>query len=176
LTYDVAEAQNLTDMLQTIINLYYPNGEPAGNGNPDVCCLLDTLNINLVNEAVIVTGGVEPYHISIDTTGNVKTVTVVDYDGCASTVQYTLSGLSEENLKGISIFPNPASTEIQIDLTRGANPIDRLQIISINGQTLKHCHNADRTIDISALSEGVYILQIDLADGTQINKRVLILR
>lgn len=176
LTYDAAEAQNLTDILQTIINLYYPNGEPAGNGNPDVCCLLDTLNINLVNEAVIVTGGVEPYDISIDTTGNVKTVTVVDFDGCASTVQYTLSGLSEENLKGISIFPNPASTEIHIDLTGGANPIERLQIVSINGQTLKHYQNNDRTIDISALSEGVYILQIDLADGAQINKRVLILR
>jgi hypothetical protein len=176
LTYDAAEAQQRTNILQSIINLYYPNGKPADNGNPDVCCLLDTLNINLVNEAVIVTGGVEPYDISIDTTGNVKTVTVVDFDGCASTVQYALSGLSEENLKGISIFPNPASTEVHIELTGVANPIERIQIVSINGQTLKHYRNNDGTIDISALSEGVYILQIDLADGTQINKRVLILR
>lgn len=131
LTYDAAEAQQRNNILQSIINLYYPNGEPADNGTPDVCCLLDTLNISMVNDEVIVTGGVEPYNISIDITGNIKTVAVVDFDGCETTVQYTLTGLSEEGKEDISIYPNPASTEIYIDLAGSSNQIRDLKIVSI---------------------------------------------
>lgn len=176
LTYDAAEAQARTDILQSIIDLYYPDGAPTGNGNPDVCCLLDTVMINMVNEEIVVTGGVEPYAISIDTIGNVKTVTVTDFDGCESTAQYILSGLSDQDMEEIKIYPNPASTEIYIDLNGSSNQVEGLRIISMNGQTLKHYQEVDRRIDISTLGEGVYILQIQLAGGEQMSKRVLILR
>ncbi|MHC1774899.1 MAG: M60 family peptidase N-terminal accessory domain-containing protein [Lentimicrobium sp.] len=175
LTYDATEAQNRADILQSIINLYYPDGAPTGNGNPDVCCLLDNMIINLVNEEVIVTGGVQPYDISIDTTGNVMTVTVVDFDGCESTAQFTITGLSGEDMERIIVYPNPASTEICIDLAGGNNHIESLRIVSIHGQLLNQSLKADR-INISSLSEGVYILQIELTGGVQISKRVLILR
>ncbi len=178
LTYDAAEAQSRVAILQSIINLYYPNGEPAGNGDPDVCCLLDTMQINLVDEEIIVMGGVRPYDISIDTTGNVVMVTVVDYDGCESTTQFILSSLAEEFPDGIKVYPNPASTKIYIDLNEStiSNPIKGFQIVSINGQVLKVYGENNRIIDISALSEGLYLLRINLEGGRQINKRVLILR
>ncbi len=176
LTYDAAEAQDRADILQSIIDLYYPDGEPTGNGNPDVCCLLDTMIIDMVNEEIIVTGGVPPYDISIDTTGNVMTVTVVDFDGCESAVQFTIIGLSEEDMERIKIYPNPASTEIHIDLTGSNNQIESLRIISIHGQVLKHYRKNDQIIDISTLREGVYILQIELVGGEEISKRVVILR
>jgi hypothetical protein len=175
LTYDAAEAQKLTNILQSIIDRYYPDGKPASNGDPDVCCLLDTLQIKRVDEAVIVTGGVQPYDISIDTTGNVVMVSAVDYDGCTSTKQFILSSLTEEVRDGIKIYPNPASTEIYVDLTERQDEIAHLRIVSLHGQVLKQVQNAG-LINISTLSEGVYILQIELAGGAQINKRVLILR
>jgi N-terminal domain of M60-like peptidases/Secretion system C-terminal sorting domain/Peptidase M60, enhancin and enhancin-like len=115
LTYDAAEAQQRTDILQSIINLYYPNGEPTGNTDPDVCCLLDTMDLSIVNEEIVVTGGVAPYDISIEVTGNVHTVTVVDFDGCASTVQYTIINLSESEIAHLQIFPNPTDGEVQIN-------------------------------------------------------------
>jgi hypothetical protein len=174
LSYNTAEAQIRTNTLQSIINLYYPNGQPAG-GNTDLCCLLDTLQINMVNQEVIVTGGVEPYDISIDTTGNIMMVTVVDFDGCESTNQFVLSSLNEEVPDEIKIYPNPSSTEIYIDLTKSNNQIEHLRIISVNGQVLIQSGKAD-LINVSALSEGVYILQIGLAGGKQISKKVLILR
>jgi hypothetical protein len=174
LTYNSGEAQNRANILQSILNIYYPNGQPAG-GNTDLCCLLDTLQINMVNQEVIVTGGVEPYQISIDTTGNVMTVAVVDFDGCGSTNQFTVTSLTEENPQGIKIYPNPASTEIYIDLTGSNEQIENLRIVSINGQVLIQSGKAD-LINVSALSEGVYILQIELAGGEQISKKVLILR
>jgi len=175
LVYDAAEAQNRAALLQSIISLYYPNGEPSSDGAPDVCCLLDTMQINLVDEAVIVTGGVQPYDISIDTTGTAMTVTVIDFDGCESTTQFIVNSLTEEVPDGIKIYPNPASTEIYIDLTGSNNQIEHLRIVSINGQALIQSRKAD-FINISTLSDGVYILQIELAGGAQINKRVLILR
>jgi hypothetical protein len=32
---------------------------------------------------------------------------VIDFDGCATTVQYNITGLSEEGIEEISIYPNP---------------------------------------------------------------------
>jgi len=176
LTYNAAEAQARTAILQSIINQYFPNGAPTGNETPDVCCLLDTMHVNLVNEEVFVTGGVRPYNISIDITPNVKTITVVDYDGCVSTAQYIINSLSEEGNKSISIYPNPASTTIHIDLPDNSNSIERLLLISMNGQVLKEYRKPDQFIDISTLSDGVFILEIELAGGEQINKKVVILK
>jgi len=175
LTYDAAEAQVRTDILQDIIEQYYPNGEPS-NDTPDICCLLDTMNIDLINGEAIVTGGVEPYDISIVINGTIQTVTVIDFDGCETTAEFTNLSLSEEVIEEIRIYPNPASTEIYIDLTGSSNKIESLQLVSISGQVLKHYQKADNAIDISTLSEGMYILQIELFGGVQINKRVLILR
>jgi N-terminal domain of M60-like peptidases/Secretion system C-terminal sorting domain len=175
LTYTSSEAQSRAAILQNIINLYFPNGQPTATGNPDVCCLLDTLLINIVDDEVLVTGGVQPYEISTDTTGDVITVTVVDYDGCEATNQFTLSTTTVEEPLGIRIFPNPSSSEFNVHLTESTNQIQRLRIVSIQGHVLLESQNADR-ITISTLSEGLYILQIELADGVRINKRVVILR
>lgn len=175
LTYNAAEGQERLDILQSIIDLYYPNGAPTGNETADVCCMLDTVMIDMVDEEVIVSGGVQPYEISIDTDGNVQTVTVVDFDGCEATLQSTSIDLPEEDMMQLNIYPNPASTEIYIDLTGGNNEIETLRIVSIHGQLIYQSQNANR-INISALSEGMYLLQIDMTSGEQIVKRVLIAR
>ena len=103
---------------------------------------------------------------------------MLDFDGCETTVQYTLTGLSETSIEDISIYPNPTSTAIYIDLSGSSNDnkIEGLQMVSMNGQVLKVYGKNNRIIDISALSEGLYVLQINLSSGEQINKRVLILR
>lgn len=175
LTYNAAEAQQRTVLLQSIVDLYFPNGEPTENGIVNVCCTLDTMNVSLANEEVIVTGGVQPYDISIDTTGNVMTVTVIDFDGCESMVLFTLTSLTEEDPVGIRIYPNPASTEIYLDMTGSNEQIKNVRLVSINGQVIIQSRKADR-IDISLLSEGLYVLQIQLVSGKHINERVVILR
>lgn len=175
LSYDATEGQQRTAILQSIIDLYFPNGAPTGNAIIDVCCLLDTMKIDLVNEEVIVTGGVAPYEISIETIGNTQTVTVVDYDGCETTAQFTISSLSEEVVEKIRIYPNPASTDIYVELTDSRNSIEHLRIVSIQGQLVHQSHNTDH-IDISALSAGMYILQIELTGGVLVSKSVLVLK
>lgn len=176
LTYNPTEAQQIDSTLQSIIDLYYPNGAPIGNGIIDVCCLLDTMNVNMGNGNVIISGGVAPYEISIDTVGNIETVTVIDFDSCVSIIQNVITHLAEEDVQGINIYPNPTSNEIYIDLRGSVNQIERLQLISMNGEVLQQYRKTDRVIDLSNLSDGMYILIIDLADGVQLNKRVVVLR
>jgi len=175
LVYDAAEAQQRADILRSIIDLYYPDGEPSGQNDRDVCCMLDTIRIDKMDDEVIVTGGVRPYAISQDTTGNVVTVTVVDYDGCSSVMSFLLSSLTADELHDIRIFPNPAATDIRIDLQGSNRQIAHLRIVSMHGQVVARSEHTDR-IQVAALPEGVYVLQIGLTGGDLISKKVLIVR
>ena len=175
LIYDTTEAQQRTDILQDILELYYPNGEPS-NDIPDVCCLLDTMSIDIVDEQVIVIGGVEPYDITIDIDGDTQTVTVTDFDNCQATEQFPILGVSQQDIQGIKIYPNPASTQIHIDVIDNSRKIETLQMISINGQVVKKYLNAERLLDVTALSKGIYILKIEMDDGSQMNKKIIVFR
>jgi len=175
LTYDTIEAQERIETLQGIIELYYPNGEPSSE-TPDVCCLLDTMIIDVVDEEVIVIGGVAPYEITIDINGNIQVVTVIDFDGCETSAEFPILGLSDELMDGIKIYPNPASTDIHIDLIDSSLQIKTLQMISLNGQLINEYQKSDRILDITSINTGVYLLNIELTDGSQMNKRVIILK
>jgi hypothetical protein len=175
LTYDTIEAQERIESLQSIIELYYPNGEPSSE-TPDVCCLLDTMSIDVVDEEIIVIGGVTPYEITIDINGNIQVVTVIDFDGCETTAEFPILGLSDELIDGIKIYPNPASTDIHIDLIDSSLQIKTLQLISQNGQLINEYQKSDRILDITFINTGIYILNIELTDGSQMNKRIIIFR
>ena len=175
LTYDTIEAQERIESLQSIIELYYPNGEPSSE-TPDVCCLLDTISIDVVDEEIIVIGGVAPYEITIDINGNIQVVTVIDFDGCETTAEFPILGLSDELIDGIKIYPNPASTDIHIDLIDSSLQIKTLQLISQNGQLINEYQKSDRILDITFINTGIYILNIELTDGSQMNKRIIIFR
>ncbi len=166
LTYDAAEAQQRAGILQSIIDLYYPNGEPTGNNIADVCCSLDTMNINMVNDELVVTGGVEPYDISIDTSGNIKTVTVTDFDHCVVTAEYIINRLSEITEIDLKIFPNPTSGEVQIDLGTLKNQVN-ITTIDLYGRVIQSTTTVAGGIISYQLPEpvGVYFLKLTLPDG-----------
>lgn len=166
LTYDVAEALQRTNILQGIIDSYFPDGEPADIGNPDVCCLLDTMNINIVSEEVIVTGGVEPYEISIDTTGSIQTITVVDFDGCESTLITTITDLSEFVTNDLKVFPNPTKGEIQIDFGTLQDQVS-ISVLDLSGKLIQ-----TKTVNTESpysyqLPEatGIYLLKVTYSNG-----------
>jgi hypothetical protein len=175
LEYDAAEAQELTAILQSIMDLYYPEGEPIDNGIPDVCCLLDGIQIDMLDEEIIVTGGVAPYEVSSEVSGDIMTVSVVDFDGCEASEQFTITGIEEEGSNDVSIYPNPASAEIYVNFTGTTNEIKYLSLISMNGRELIQSAGTN-FLSVSEFSQGVYILQIELQSGERISKRVSIVR
>jgi hypothetical protein len=173
LTYNESEAQERADILQSIIDLYFPEGEPTENEAVNVCCVLAPLNIELIDDEIIVTGGVQPYSIVDETDGNTLTVTVVDFDGCQNTTQFISNGTDETDLNDLTIYPNPSSNVFHVDLSETTNSVDNLQLISMNGKVLIESQKTN-FIAISELSEGVYILRIELAGGIQVHKKVII--
>ena len=177
LTYDMTEAQARISTLQNIIDMYYPNGQPVDNNNPGACCLLDTIVVELINDEVVVTGGTAPYNITIDTVGTTQTITAVDVNGCQSSAEFIIiTSLSGEEMEDIRIYPNPATTELYIDLTGSKSPIETLQLVSTNGQLIRSYPKTNTVLDIAQLNDGLYILHVVLDDGLRINKRVLVLR
>ncbi len=165
LTYDATEAQQRTGILQGIVDLYFPNGEPTGNV-ADVCCVLDTMNVSMINEEVVVTGGVEPFDISIDTTDNIQTITVVDFDGCQSTLQTTISSLSELSTDGIRVFPNPSTGEVHIDFGTIQDQVT-ISASDLRGKVIQTQSMMTTGVVTYQLPEvaGVYLLKITYSDG-----------
>lgn len=165
LTYDAAEAQQRSDILQSIVELYYPNGEPT-EASVDVCCQIDTLSVSMVNEEVIVTGGVGPFDISIETVGNIETVTVIDFDGCQSSNQYTINSISDALTGGLRVFPNPSSGEIQIEFGTHQDQAT-ISIMDLTGKLIQTKTVITATPYSHQLPEptGVYLLKITYSDG-----------
>jgi hypothetical protein len=175
LSYNTAQAQTRSNILQYIINKYFPTGQPTGNVNIDVCCLLDTMQINLVNNQVAITGGVAPYNITSTIVGNTSTVNVIDFDGCEATKQYNITSLPTVEKDAIKVYPNPASTEIFIDVLASNYTVKNVQIYSVHGQLVHKAINTNR-INVATLTEGIYTLQLQLSNGKKTIKKILILR
>jgi CubicO group peptidase (beta-lactamase class C family) len=87
------------------------------------------------------------------------TVKYTSEEGCeifSDKFNFTLSGVIENPGQGaFSIFPKPSNSIIHIDCKNG------YQIYSSTGQLIKHSSQATTQIDISDLSSGFYMLEIN---------------
>ena len=76
----------------------------------------------------------------------------------------------------LTIYPNPSSTFVNIKLENNLNKDMRVDIISLDGKMVKSVslqNNQDTQVDISNLSEGVYITNF-YAEGILISSKKLI--
>lgn len=80
------------------------------------------------------------------------------------------SGLSEESLSSISIYPNPATDIVHID-SDGAS-ITSLRLIDLNGNTVLEEEQSVASIDIQDLPKGVYTLIVTTAEGTSAERLI----
>ena len=98
-------------------------------------------------------------------------------------VNYTSSaqlGLEENgNISAMSIFPNPASSELNIQLTISETENITIELCSITGVVVykeeqnNFSGNYNKTINTSGLSQGVYLLRIK-GDKQSLCKKVII--
>ena len=90
---------------------------------------------------------------------NTATITL---NGTATTV-----GISENSGRSFSIYPNPTSTILNVE----ADGYDNLHIVNAFGQVV---YTAEVTmhlkIDVSGLSNGVYFIRLNNAEGTTTQK------
>ena len=74
-----------------------------------------------------------------------------------------------EQHNNITIYPNPASTQIIINNT---NSIKEISIYSICGQKIRKLllNDTQKTLDVSNLPNGIYVVKINTASGVLVRK------
>lgn len=132
--------------------------------------------IELVNNQLIVTGGLEPYNITTINSDNVLYISVIDSNGCESTAEFILSSLHEEIYESVRIFPNPATELLYLDLTGVNSKMESLRLVSFEGKLIREYDKGDSVLDVSQVENGVYALQITFENGTRINRKVFVVR
>ncbi len=109
------------------------------------------------------------YPHSVSTDGNIS-----NEDAVIAKIDITANGISEINKSTLNYYPNPTSNQVTVE-----TPIDEsytITICNINGQTVLTQQSAGLssvTIDVSQLSKGVYILEVQSAKQTVSKKLVI---
>ncbi len=78
------------------------------------------------------------------------------------------TGLTTEEVGLLKLYPNPASSVMQLDLTGLTVPVKSITITNIEGKVVSYVTNATtkiNTIDVSTLPAGLYILQVQTEKG-----------
>ncbi|MBI3135425.1 MAG: T9SS type A sorting domain-containing protein [Bacteroidetes bacterium] len=95
--------------------------------------------------------------IARDTTHWSNTPAVVDI-----TVTDYQAGLVENQTGSVSLYPNPASKQITVQVTE---TIQQIRIFTVEGKLLMTRVSDETLVDISKLENGVYILEVKTASG-----------
>lgn len=76
--------------------------------------------------------------------------------------EFVSTGLKEKESVQIQLYPNPVTDILYLSAD---SRIDKVEILSINGQILKRIDNNVTSIDLSSLSKGVYLVKIETDFG-----------
>lgn len=79
-------------------------------------------------------------------------------------------GISESTGFNLNLYPNPVQDELFIDLE--IQQITTINIVDLSGKPVKSIVRNVRNIDVSDLSQGVYILKVTTENGT-VNKQFI---
>jgi PKD repeat protein len=93
-------------------------------------------------------------------------VCVEGWKGCSlsdtcDVVLTCVGSLSENNLKGISIYPNPATSKLRVERFNQAAINARYKIYNLQGAVLAQGDDAS-VIDVSRLAIGMYVLEVEI--------------
>ena len=111
------------------------------------------------------------------------TVTLsVNGGSCVVTYVVNIGGIGLDEVdknNAISIYPNPAKTELNIDFKEGNNAGAKLTLYSLKGQKVKEVYiSADEdnvTMQLNGLVSDLYMLEIEMGE-TRFYQKVMIVR
>lgn len=84
----------------------------------------------------------------------------------------SLNGFQNSKQENITVFPNPASTQLSIS-TKNEIPINEITIYNQLGQKVLHSSQISSSIDVSKLSQGMYIIEV-VSDEFRIREKLMI--
>ena len=98
---------------------------------------------------------------------------IVSRGNCKDTsdcVSISLTGIEENSLNSISIFPNPANDFIQFE---SSSKINSVRVFDLNGKLILSHTISNNRLEISSLAKGVYVLEINT---TKTSKKTKIIK
>ena len=109
-------------------------------------------------------------------------VTVTDGSHCMyvdSVVVQLISGMQEQVLTNISIYPNPASSVIHIRNSNSGDPLTYFDLLDMSGQTVKtypirQGNNVDLFLD--NLAGGIYGLHLKSQSGKEVVRKITVIQ
>ena len=137
-----------------------------------------------------ISGGNGPYTVlhwsngettnpAVNLAAGTYTVTITDHNGCIQTGTVVVSlSTGINNVSGdlsFSIFPNPARTEIVVELSNNISKETTLNLQDVLGQTLvSTAVSANQTkVDLAPFSNGVYFIVLKQGDKRVVKKFVI---
>ncbi|TND10093.1 MAG: hypothetical protein FD123_341 [Bacteroidetes bacterium] len=106
------------------------------------------------------------------------TVTVLLRDQQAATSPATVMETKPANVSSVALFPNPAKNTVQINTVLNSSGRFSIHIYSYTGQIYFASEESvsegvfSKTIDISALPDGIYMVRIESPQAAEIQKFV----
>lgn len=129
-------------------------------------------------EQVVVSNAAEgeEYTITVSHKGSL-TSGKQDFGIAVSGIEAAPLGIENHELKGFSIYPNPASNRVNIEIEETTGKAS-LAIFNINGRKVMDenigiISNSSYNLDISRLNAGVYFVKIE-ADGKSKTKKLIV--
>ena len=84
------------------------------------------------------------------------------------TMTYTESGINTVSNDAVRVYPNPANDVLHVE----ANGINRIEVIDLAGRIVLTSTQAENTINVSGLANGVYMLRTTTTEGVNVQKIV----
>ena len=79
----------------------------------------------------------------------------------------------------MKLFPNPASSELNISINPEQKQISTIRLFDVTGRTAEEITQINaftKIISVSNMNSGLYLLYIQLTDGSTATQRVVIER
>ena len=128
---------------------------------------LDAVNV-MTPRTIVLPGGLNGVIYVAFRHHDVTDQFTVDIDN----VKVVADALATENFvtSNFSVYPNPATSVVNINAKNNSIVINSIQLTDINGRTVKTVKGMTNQINISELNAGVYFLKIATDQGTGTTK------
>ena len=106
----------------------------------------------------------QPY-VAYEDYGNSLKATVMKYDS-------TFTGINDHQPSQFSLYPNPAASQLTIDLKKFIGIVDHIEITDIMGMKMTEVQSSERKIilDIKSYPVGIYFVRLKMDDSVFIGK------
>lgn len=135
----------------------------------------DLLTIDYIDGEIVISGGVPPYALADIITDNILYVSVIDANDCEVSAEFMFTDIEELDVKSLSLFPNPTSGLIHV-VREGQQTFESVKLLSADGKLIRNLPSQVNSFDLSDMPEGMYILHININDGTYLAKKIFVVR